>query len=169
MELEGTPGDNWVMLTEPQFVLLVREVIVFHGVEYLHTSNGVLVPNRAALLLPMESWESNVAESFMHAARNTMIYARALRELHDAVGQFSIHIHELSPLAWVTFGPDDLPVRVEGDDESLVEKQHIEDLMDVIRDGDKAKYLEMATMLGVDQSRHEELWTGTRSRLGLSE
>src|SRR5207247_2582709 len=108
-----------------------------------------LFPDRAALILPMEWWECEVAETITHASQNMMTYARALRELQQLVGQFSIHMHELSPLVYVTFGPDNEMVRVEGDEESLVEKRHIDDLMDVIRDGDKAKYLEMATMLGV--------------------
>jgi hypothetical protein len=59
-------------------------------------------------------------------------------------------------------------VQLRDDDESAVEPATIEALMDLARAGNREDFLWLAGSAGVAPEKHEELWAGTRRRLGLT-
>lgn len=58
-------------------------------------------------------------------------------------------------------------VPIEGDDESCVPANTIDVLVDFARNGLKQDFYDLAGCAGVPAKQHDELWTGTRRRLGL--
>ena len=61
-----------------------------------------------------------------------------------------------------------LPVRVPvaGDEESAVPQDTIDTLLDLARADRREDFMALAGMVGVSDAQRDELWTGTRRRLG---
>lgn len=172
------------MIHRPQLILPVVLSVEFDafGLHFTELSNGgVLVPVASALLLPTAEYH-RIANEITQARVRFERYQAQIRELQASVGQFGITLSDFG-IAIVNFGhaiqqvgalfvsvfDDEDLVPVEGDENSAVQQEHIEALMDVIREGDKAKYLELAKILGVRQDKYEELWVGARKRMGIKE